>query len=114
MSARPQREVRLPNAFSLSNSNSSDFFITRCTELGITPHPARMPAGLASFFIQFLTDPGDLVLDPFGGSNTTGYIAELLGRRWVSIEAKEEYGEQSKIRFEDPALRASPNGNGKK
>lgn len=109
-----QREVRLPNAFSLSNSNSSDFFITRCTELGITPHPARMPAGLASFFIQFLTDPGDLVLDPFGGSNTTGYIAELLGRRWVSIEAKEEYGEQSKIRFEDPALKATPNGNGKK
>jgi hypothetical protein len=100
------REVRLPNAFSLSNTNSSDYYITRCNELGITPHPARMPPGLASFFIQFLTEPGDLILDPFAGSNTTGYIAEILKRKWISIEIKKDYAEQAKIRLQDPILKA--------
>ena len=95
---------RLPNAFKLSNTNSNDFFFRTCREKGITPHPARMPHGLAAFFIEFLTDEGDLVLDPFAGSNTTGFVAELLNRRWVSIEIQEEYAEQSRIRFEDPIL----------
>jgi site-specific DNA-methyltransferase (cytosine-N4-specific) len=97
-------EVRLPNAFSLSNTNSNDFYLRTCRERGIKPHPARMPVGLAAFFIQFLTEPGDLIVDPFAGSNTTGYGAELLRRRWLSIEIQERYGQQSKIRFEDPAL----------
>ena len=42
-----------------------------CKQLGLPAHPARMQASLAAFFIQFLTDPDDLVLDPFAGSNTT-------------------------------------------
>ena len=60
--------------------------------------------GLAAFFIQYLTDCGDWVLDPFAGSNTTGYAAASLGRKWLAIEAREEYIEQSRIRFQDPAL----------
>ncbi len=72
-----RREVRLPNAFSFSNTESNDFFFRRCREEGIIPHPARMPLGLAAFFIEFLTNPGDLVLDPFAGSNTTGFAAEI-------------------------------------
>jgi len=103
----PGREVRLPNALSISNTQSKDFFQRRCREQGIVPHPARMSISLASFFIQFLTDVGDLVVDPFAGSNTTGYAAELLGRRWVAVEIKEEYAQQSKLRFEDPVLRTS-------
>jgi len=63
-----------------------------------------MPAGLAAFFIEFLSDPCDLVLDPFAGSNTTGFVAECLDRRWISIEVKEEYATQSIIRFEDPII----------
>jgi site-specific DNA-methyltransferase (cytosine-N4-specific) len=63
-----------------------------------------MPAGLASFFIEYLTDRDDLVLDPFGGSNTTGYAAALSRRRWVTIDAKSDYVEQSKLRFLDPLL----------
>jgi site-specific DNA-methyltransferase (cytosine-N4-specific) len=104
------REVRLPfpvNAFTISNTTSTDFFQNTCRERGITPHPARMPSGLAAFFIQFLTDPGDLVLDPFAGSNTTGFVAERLDRRWVAIDIQEEYAVQSKIRFEDPILQSS-------
>src|SRR5262249_24072265 len=98
------REVRLPNVFSLSNSGSNDFFMKACRDNGITPHPARMPIGLAASFIQFLTDPGDLVLDPFAGSNTTGFVSESLKRKWISIEVKEIYAQQSRIRFGDPIL----------
>ncbi len=97
------REVRLPNilnSFSFSNSNSNDFFSKTCKTNGITPHPARMPMGLAAFFIEFLTDPGDLVLDPFAGSNTTGYAAARLNRKWIAIDAEEKYVEQSRIRFQ--------------
>lgn len=100
------REVRLPrNIFSMANTISNDFFLKKCREKEIQPHPARMPLELASFFIKFLTDPGDLILDPFAGSNTTGFCAEKLKRKWIAIEANKDYVEQSKIRFKDPRLK---------
>lgn len=108
----PGRSVRLPNAFALANTDA-DSFIHTCRERGITPHPARMPAGLAAFFIQFLTEPGDLVLDPFAGSNTTGYVAEVLRRRWLAIDADASYAKQSKIRFEDSLVREASQTKGK-
>jgi DNA modification methylase len=98
------RSVRLPNAFSFSNTASTDFFHRACREREIVPHPARMPVGLASFFIEYLTDAGDLVLDPFAGSNTTGYAAALSRRGWMAIDAQKDYVEQSKLRFLDPLL----------
>jgi len=101
---REDQESRLPNAFKFPNTASNDFFLCTCRKRGIKPHPARMPEGLAAFFIEFLTDPGDLVLDPFAGSNTTGFVAECLNRRWIAIDIQEEYARQSKIRFEDPIL----------
>lgn len=70
-----------------------------CRDNGVPAHPARMQTELAAFFIQFLTEPGDLVLDPFAGSNTTGAVAEGLGRRWLGIEANHEYATGSKGRF---------------
>lgn len=95
------REVRLPhNVLSFSNTSSNDPFLKKCRELGIAPHPARMNPGVTAFFIEFLTDENDLILDPFAGSNTTGYVAELLNRRWIACELIEEYVEQSKLRFE--------------
>lgn len=60
-----------------------------------------MPQRLVEFFIKFVTDPGDLVLDPFAGSNTTGFIAETLGREWLGIEADETYASSSESRFRD-------------
>jgi site-specific DNA-methyltransferase (cytosine-N4-specific) len=102
-----EKELRLPfSMFNISNTKSNDFFTKICKEKNIVPHPARMPLELASFFIEFLTEEGDLVLDPFGGSNTTGFCAEKRKRKWISIEANEEYGKQSKFRFEDPSLKA--------
>lgn len=102
-----KRDLRLPySMFSISNTKSNDFFSRACAERNIVPHPARMPLELASFFIEFLTDKGDIVLDPFGGSNTTGFCAEKLKRKWISIEVNQDYGKQSLIRFEEPSLKA--------
>ena len=53
----------------------------------------------SDFFIKFLTDENDLVIDPFAGSNTTGYSAELLSRKWLSFELNSYYCEVSKVRF---------------
>lgn len=90
----------LPEALLRFSGTSADIkYRQYCRENNYEPHPARMPIGLASFFIDFLTDAGDLVFDPFGGSNTTGYAAENLKRRWMSIEASREYALGSKGRF---------------
>ena len=104
----PKREHRLPNAFSFSNTSSNDYFSRICKKRKIVPHPARMPMGLAAFFIQFLTERGDLVLDPFAGTNTTGYAAQRLGRKWLAVEAKKEYAVQARIRFKDPVFKTKP------
>ncbi len=102
------REVRLPySVLSFSNSNSNDYFLRRCREEKITPHPARMHSGLVSFFTEFLTNEGDLILDPFAGSNTTGYVAEKLNRKWISVEINEDYAYASIIRFDDPELESN-------
>ena len=94
------KKLRLPYSMqNIANTSSNDRYLTACREKGITPHPARMPVGLAAFFIEFLTDEGDYVLDPFAGSNTTGYCAEVLGRKWVATEMEEEYLYQSSFRF---------------
>ena len=71
-----------------------------CASHNVPAHPARMRLDLAAFFIEFLTDPGDLIVDPFAGSNTTGAAAEQMGRRWVGVETKLEYAEGSKGRFD--------------
>ena len=98
-------DVRLPkNVLSIANTKSNDFFLRTCRERDVQLHPARMPLELANFFIDFLTDPGDIVLDPFAGSNTTGFCAERSKRKWISLEISEKFGEQAIIRFEDPLL----------
>ncbi|MGH3442878.1 MAG: DNA-methyltransferase [Nitriliruptorales bacterium] len=51
-----------------------------------TRHPARFPVGLPQFFIELMTQPGDLVCDPFAGTGTTAVAAELTGRRWLCCE----------------------------
>ena len=100
-----KRELRLPeNMFSFANTNSNDFFSNECRKKKIPIHPARMPISLASFFIEFLTDPDDIVFDPFAGTNTTGYCAEKLRRKWLAVEVEKKYGKQSIIRFKEPKL----------
>jgi DNA modification methylase len=87
------------NLIERGNNESNSGYIKRCAEAGMKPHPARFPAALPEFFVNLLTDPGDCVLDPFAGSNTTGAVAESLGRRWLSFELEERYVVNSKLRF---------------
>lgn len=79
------------NVLTYANTRANSDYLNYCRENNIQPHPARMPIELAEFFIQFLTEPGDIVLDPFAGSNTTGEAAEHHNRRWIAVEPKKEY-----------------------
>lgn len=85
----------------IANTGSADPYQEFCRARGLDPHPARMPQKLVEFFVKFVTDPGDTVLDPFAGSNTTGFVAESLERRWLAIEADETYASTSEARFRD-------------
>ena len=87
------------NLITLANTQARSDYLQYCREHEIQPHPARMPSGVAEFFIKFLTEPKMLVLDPFAGSNTTGAAAEKLGRHWFAIEPNESYLEGSRGRF---------------
>ena len=64
-------------------------------------HPAIFPEKLAEDHIKSWSNPGDIVLDPFGGSGTTAKMAKLLGRDWILIEAVEEYCDIAKKRLEE-------------
>ncbi len=83
------------------NNAANDSYIKGCKGSGIKPHPARFPTALPDFFIKLVTDEGDLVLDPFAGSNTTGAVAEGLQRYWLASDRVTEYLEASKFRFQD-------------
>ena len=89
------------NLLSIPNTDSNSFYLRMCKRFGLEKHPARFPEELPTFFIKFLTDPGDLVLDIFAGSNTTGLAAEQLGRRWLAFDSSHEYLRASVFRFID-------------
>lgn len=87
------------NLIVAANTTSNDSYLQACRVAGLTPHPARYPKEIPEFFIRFLTVKNDKVLDPFGGSNVTGYVAENLGRRWICFEIFEDYLKGSAFRF---------------
>jgi len=98
-------ESRYPESLlQFSNNMWNAKYTNFCKENNLPAHPARMPSDLAAFMIQFLTEPGDLILDPFAGSNTTGAVAEKLERRWISIEAQQVYIDGSISRFDVSSL----------
>jgi DNA modification methylase len=87
------------NLLTIPNTDSNSTYLWLCKELGLQRHPARFPAELPAFFIKMLTDEGDVVLDIFGGSNTTGFAAEALRRKWLTFEQNKEYLVSSVFRF---------------
>lgn len=89
------------NLLSISNTNSNSSYMRFCKELGLTRHPARFPEDLPKFFINMLTDAGDLVVDIFAGSTTTGAVAESMDRRWLAFDTSHEYLKASIFRFLD-------------
>lgn len=94
-----------PNMIQAGNTDANSDYFQRCKETGSKPHPARFPRDLPEFFVKFVTSPGDWVLDPFAGSNTTGWVAEGLGRKWIGFELDPEYAANSRLRFPDGATR---------
>ena len=89
------------NLLSYGNNSSNASYLRSCEQAGLKPHPARFPPQVPAFFIKFLTDKDDLVIDPFAGSNTTGAVAERYHRRWLAFELEPSYLEGSKFRFEE-------------
>lgn len=87
------------NLIERGNNESNSEYIRACEEAGCKAHPARFPRALPEFFIKLLTDEGDVVLDPFAGSNMTGATAESLRRRWIAAEIRREYLLSSRVRF---------------
>ncbi len=87
------------NPLQISNSESNFKYMSLAKKIGIKTHPARFPIKLPEFFINFLTDEGDIVLDIFAGSNTTGEACENLGRRWLAFENDISYLSASIFRF---------------
>jgi DNA modification methylase len=93
-------EEELPvDLLKCGNNAANDAYTEQCKAAQVKIHPARFPAALPEFFIRLLTEEGDVVLDPFAGSNTTGAVAESLNRRWIAVETVEEYLQGSKFRF---------------
>jgi DNA modification methylase len=87
------------NLLQIPNSDSNGQYLRGCKALGLKAHPARFPSKLPEFFIRFLTDPGDLVVDIFAGSNTTGFVAEQENRHWLAFENELQYLASSSLRF---------------
>ena len=115
-----------PNIIEVSNTKSFDSYLKACRKHKLDVHPARFVDRVPEFFINFLTRPRNLVVDPFAGSNVVGHIAEKLKRRWISIEIKEEYvvgsafrfngvGEKTYLKWKKRKIRkVAPNTRGKK
>jgi site-specific DNA-methyltransferase (cytosine-N4-specific) len=93
-----------PNLLQVGGNESNSYYLKACERAGVKPHPARFPREIHEFFIGLTTDEGDLILDPFAGSNVTGQAAELTRRRWIALEIRKDYLEGSRFRFEEPEL----------
>ena len=92
-------ECNVQAVLPIANTASKNGYHQMCRDRNLPRHPALMPELLVEFFVRFLTDPKDVVFDPFSGSNTTGSVAERLGRDWIGIEADAAYAEASQVRF---------------
>ena len=85
-------------AFNEDIQMRSDWTLALCTgeerlkdEAGQKAHPTQKPEGLLHRVILSASKPGDVILDPFFGTGTTGAAAKRLGRRWIGIERDETY-----------------------
>lgn len=88
-----------PNILPIPNTESNSQYLKYCKKLGEKGHPARFPVDLPGFFIKYLTEPDDVVLDIFSGSNTTGWVAEQLTRKWIAFDSDHRYLANSSFRF---------------
>jgi DNA modification methylase len=96
---RDQGGAICSNLIVQGNNDSNGVYLKLCEQAGFKPHPARFPPQIPEFFVNFLTDEGDLVVDIFAGSNTTGAVCDRLRRRWLAFELELRYLEAGRLRF---------------
>jgi DNA modification methylase len=101
-----------PNLIVAANTGSDQAYAADCKRLGLPVHPARIPRELPEFFVDMLTEEGDLVLDPFAGSNMVGRVCEESGRKWLAVDLDEDYVLASRVRFENVQMRLDVSGAG--
>ncbi len=77
----------------------TDAYRRDAAALGLPTHGAMMPLSIPDLLIRFLSEPGDLVIDPFAGSCTTAMAAQRLGRRWLCVERVMQYLRAGAERF---------------
>ncbi len=85
----------------------SDWFIPLCTggerlkdKNGDKLHPTQKPEALLQRVILSSSKPGDVILDPFFGTGTTGAVAKKLGRHWIGLEREDQYIKAAKARID--------------
>ena len=100
-----------PNLLTVANTCSNEEYLRQCRAAGLPIHPARFPPAVPEFFIRFLTEPNQLVVDPFAGSNVVGHMAETLDRNWISIELREDYVAGSRFRFPHAQISSARSGS---
>lgn len=84
-----------------------DFIETSVTSNGerrYGKHPTQKPESLMAHFIELLSNPGEVVLDPFMGSGTTGVAAKKLSRNFIGIEIDDSYFRISEARINEDEL----------
>ncbi|MEO1793783.1 MAG: site-specific DNA-methyltransferase [Pseudomonadota bacterium] len=86
----------------------SDWLIPICSgperlkdDTGRKAHPTQKPEALLARIILATTKPGDVILDPFFGTGTTGAVAKRFGRDWIGIERDPDYARAADARIED-------------
>ncbi len=111
-SKRPSGLDINPEAFAMSSGplpgnlivtggvSGNDAYSRSCRAAGLEAHPARFPEILPRQVILLASDAGDVVYDPMAGSNTTGKLAQDLGRRWISSDPMLDYVRSSALRFD--------------
>jgi len=98
-----------PNLIALANTESNSHYQEYCRTNNLPVHPARFPVGIPAYFTKFLTDRGDLVIDPFGGSCVTGEACEVLERKWMCCELDEQFLKGAVSRFQKSKVATMPN-----
>lgn len=99
--AIPSNFLTPQNLLVYSNTESTSRYLKLCREHPDIAkiNPARYPERIPDFFIRFLSEPNDKIMEPYAGSNTTGHAAEMLGRKWLAFELNPEYLTGSIFRF---------------
>jgi len=66
-----------------------------------TPHPTQKPIKAVQWLVEYLSNEGDLVLDPFSGAGTIAVVAKSLGRNFIAIELNPEYCQWAEERIKN-------------